>query len=77
MTKETFELQVQPVQHRPGNGWRVMEYAKPGQTSERQVFKTADAAKKAKKAFIARSAKYGWGYEFRVVKVVTTYEIID
>lgn len=56
--------------------WHVADYVKPGHVAEYLIFKTQAEATKTRRAMERRSAKYGWGAEYRVVKVVTTYEII-
>lgn len=59
-----------------GRDWYTADYVKPGHNVMYLVFKTEDEAKKSKTAMTRRSAKYGWGAEYRVVKVVTSYEVI-
>jgi len=76
--KVTFELQRRSeVVAGHWSDWGVMEYAKLGDLSKKQIFPTVEEAKKARAAFIKRSAKYGWRFEFRIVRVTVTYEIID
>ena len=78
MTKTKFEVQVRYPQGRTysSRDWHLAEYAKRGEVSRKLVFKTVTDALKERRAMTARSKKYGWGAEYRIVKVVTTYEVI-
>lgn len=57
--------------------WHTADYVKPGHVAQDLVFKTEAEARKSKAAMTRRSKAYGWGAEYRVVKVVTTYEVIN
>lgn len=75
-TKYEVQVRYPNARNFVGREWTIARHAKPGDLVKDLVFQTVEDAKKERAAMTRRSAKYGWGAEYRIVKVVTTYEVI-